>query len=107
MTAPTLPTTERELMQRLVLERWIMLTMDTEVDPTTGIGYTAASETWDELCAQLAYIASRLAGDGFEGEPDTRTVVEKLMGTIADKLCAFAVDHRLGTAGSDRGESAA
>lgn len=84
-------------MDKLVTERWFMLTMDTEVDPQTGIGSSTTSETWNQLTAQLAYIASRLAGDGFEGEPDTRDVVDELTEAISDRLIPWAVDHRLGT----------
>jgi hypothetical protein len=92
----TAPAKDRDLMEALVTERWYMLTMDTEVDRKTGIGYSTASETWLELTAKLEYIASRLAGDGFEGEPDTRVVVDALTETISERLIPWAVDHRLG-----------
>lgn len=92
--AKQLPRTDRELMDRLVNERWYMLTLDTEVD-AGGVGYSKASDYWNDLSGQLEYAAARLAGDGFEGEPDTQAVVQELMGVIAERLIAFGVHHRL------------
>lgn len=96
--ANKLPADQRELMDQLVSERWIMLTLDTEVDTQTGVGEAVASKTWERLTADLSYMASRLAGDGFEGATDTRDVVDPLMETIGDTLVAYAVKHRLATA---------
>jgi hypothetical protein len=86
---------DQDHIDALVTERWIMLTMDTNVDSFTGIGRSTTSESWDRLTSQLAYMASRLAGDGFEGEPETRVIVDELTETICERLTEWAVDHRL------------
>lgn len=98
--ASDLPATPRELMEQLVTERWVMFTMDTDVDHTTGIGSSAISPRWERVLDDLAYAAARLAGDGFEGEPDTRGVVDGLQDIIGERLIAFAIKHRLASAGT-------
>jgi hypothetical protein len=85
----------REIMEVRVLERWHMLTLDTEVDNPERTGEAVESAWVSDIELKLAYAASRLSGDGFEGDVDTRGVVEDLMEMISARLMAFAVDFRL------------
>lgn len=92
--ANALPRTQREMMEALVTERWHMLTLDTELDLGGG-GTSKASDWYNEVYDRLGYAASRLAGDGFEGDTDTQAIVIELMDIIGDRLVAFGVEHRL------------
>jgi hypothetical protein len=83
-------------MEIRVAERWDMLTLDTDVDNSERTGEAEASAWCTELELKLAYGAARLAGDGVEGDVDTRQLVNELMDLVSARLMAFAVDHRLG-----------
>ncbi len=102
-----LPASERDMMDALVTERWYMLTMDTEVDNPERTGEVRVSDWTVDLETRLAYAASRLAGDGFEGAVDTRDIVDELMETITERLTAFGVGFRLASASPATGTVAA
>ena len=94
-TATATEMTPRDVMKIRVRERWHMLTLDTDVDNPERTGEAVGSAWVTDLEMKLAYAASRLSGDGFEGAVDTRGVVDELMETITERLTAFAVDFRL------------
>ena len=98
MATATAPTSRKDtvLMEALVAERWLMLTLDTDVDNPERTGETEVSAWYSDTELKLAYALARLSGDGWEGAVDTRAVVVRLMETIGDELRKAAVAFRLG-----------
>ncbi len=104
MTTATAPAPQRiprkdpVLMEALVMERWHMLTLDTDLNKPEWIATSDASKWTEDLETSLAYALARLCGDGFEGEVATRDVVERLQDTIGEELRKAAVAFRCGLA---------